>query len=328
MDRPDAIGVLLMAYGTPDTLEHVEAYYMHIRGGRTPSPQLVEDLRKRYELVGGTTPLLQISEATREALERWLNADGAFRYEVILGMKHWHPYIEQGVQQMARLGIKRAVGLVLAPHYSRMSIAGYYQYVDAAQAKLGTHIDLIRVESWYLHPPYLQAVADRARRRLAEFPAGESVTVVFTAHSLPEKILEYDDPYPRQLRETSEALASMLGLQPWSGGAVGRTWTFAYQSAGRTPEPWLGPDLVNKVHELADAGVRNILVASIGFVSDHLEILYDIDYEAQKAARERGVTLKRTEMLNASPDFVEGLAELVRTRVSEVSTPEASAKYS
>jgi ferrochelatase len=151
---------------------------------------------------------------------------------------------------------------------------------------------------------------------------------VFTAHSLPEKILEYDDPYPRQLRETGEALASMLGLQPWSGGAVGRTWTFAYQSAGRTPEPWLGPDLVDTAHELADAGVRNILVASIGFVSDHLEILYDIDYEAQKAARERGVTLKRTEMLNASPDFVEGLAELVRARVAEVSTPEASAKYS
>jgi len=324
MDRPDVIGVLLMAYGTPDTLENVEAYYTHIRGGRTPSPQLVEDLRQRYVLVGGTTPLLQITEATREALERRLNADGALPFRVILGMKHWHPYIEQAVEQMAQLGIKRAVGLVLAPHYSRMSIAGYYQYADAAQAKLDTHIDLIRVESWHLHPPYLQAVANRARARLAEFPADENVTVVFTAHSLPEKILECDDPYPEQLRETSEALASRLGLHLWSPDEMGRTWTFSYQSAGRTAEPWLGPDLVDKVHELADAGVRNILVASIGFVSDHLEILYDIDYEGQKAAKERGVMLKRTEMLNASPDFVEGLAQLVRARVAELSTPEAS----
>ena len=306
MIQPDPIGVLLMAYGTPDTLDNVEPYYTHIRGGRRPPPELVADLRQRYEVVGGTTPLLEITEATRRALERHLNADGDTRFRVFLGMKHWHPYIERAVREMARTGIRRAVGLVLAPHYSKMSIDGYYHYVDLAQEKLGTRIELARIESWHLHPPYLQAVADRLRARLGEFPPGEDVTVVFTAHSLPEKILEYRDPYPEQLRDTSEALATLVDL---------RHWTFSYQSAGRTAEPWLGPDLVDKVHELANAGVKNILVASIGFVSDHLEILYDIDYEAQEAARERGVTLRRTEMLNASPDFVEGLAQLIGSRV-------------
>jgi ferrochelatase len=209
---------------------------------------------------------------------------------------------------MVQAGIERAVGLVLAPHYARMSIAGYYHYLDAAQEKLGSHIDVSRIESWHLHPPYLEAVATRVRAKLTEFPDGENITVVFTAHSLPQKILEYGDPYPEQLQETSRAIADLVGLT---------RWTFSYQSEGRTPEPWLGPDLVDTVHALADEGVRNILVASVGFVSDHLEILYDIDYEAQEAARERGVTLERTEMLNASPDFVEGLAQLVRSRVGE-----------
>ena len=307
MTQPETIGVLLMAYGTPDTLENVEPYYTHIRGGRTPRRELVQELRERYELVGGTTPLLEITEATRAALETRLNQEST-RYRVILGMKHWHPFIEEGVRQMAEEGIGRAVGLVLAPHFSEMSIAGYYRYVDAAQEKLGTDMAISRIESWHLHPPYLMAVAARIRAALAEFPAGSQPTVIFTAHSLPERILQSGDPYPRQLGETSEALAVMLGLE---------RWTFSYQSAGRTPEPWLGPDLVDTVHRLADEGITAILVASVGFVSDHLEILYDIDQEAQEAARERGITLKRTAMLNASPDFVEGLAALVHSRVEE-----------
>jgi ferrochelatase len=212
------------------------------------------------------------------------------------------------VDTLAGEGIKTVVGLVLAPHYSAMSVGSYFDYVDAARHKLGAAFDLLRIDSWHLHPPYLGAVADRIRAGLACFPAGEGVTVVFTAHSLPERILQEADPYPEQLRETSRALAEMLQLP---------RWTFSYQSAGRTREPWLGPDLVDTVHRLADAGVTNVLVASIGFVSDHLEILYDIDYEAQAAARERGVTLRRTDMLNASPDFVAGLAELVWQRLKE-----------
>jgi ferrochelatase len=296
-----------MAYGTPGSLDDVEAYYTHIRGGRTPAPELIEELRERYRLVGGSTPLHAISEATRSALQDRLDSREPGRYRVILGMKHWHPFVEEAVVQMAGEGIEQAIGLVLAPHYSRMSVETYFDYVAAAQQKHGTHIAMRRIDSWHLHPPYLKAVADRARARLADFLCGSDVTVIFTAHSLPERILEYDDPYPRQLRETSEALAAILGLDR-------EHWTFAYQSAGRTPEPWLGPDLVEAIHGLADEGVRHSLVAPIGFVSDHLEILYDIDHEAQQAAREHGITLKRTESLNASSDFVEGLAELIVSR--------------
>ncbi len=306
MISDDVTGVLLMAYGTPDSPAAVEPYYTHIRGGRPPAPQLLEELQERYRLVGGTTPLLQITEATRQALQEELAPYG--NYRVFLGMKHWHPYIEEGVRRMHEAGIRRAVGLVLAPHYSQMSIAGYYDYIGKAQKKLGTSIEILPIESWHLHQPYLEAVASRVRAGLQTFSPGDDVTVIFTAHSLPQKILADGDPYADQLQETSEALAEMLGLPHW---------TFSFQSAGRTPDPWLGPDIVDTVQRLADDGVANILVAPVGFVSDHLEILYDIDYEAQAAARERGVTLRRTESLNASPDFVCGLAALVCERSGE-----------
>lgn len=309
MSDEQIIGVLLMAYGSPDTPDDIEPYYTHIRHGRAPTAELLAELRERYRLVGGRTPLSDISEATRSLLERRLNEESANQYRVILGMKHWHPYIKQAVEEMAHEGIQRAVGLILAPHYSTRSVAEYYGYVEEAQRILGTSIALERIDQWHLFPPFLEAVRCRIQAQLEQFPADADVTVVFTAHSLPEKILESGDPYPDQLMETSRALVDLIGLHHW---------TFSYQSAGRTPDPWLGPDLVETVHRLADEGVRNILVASIGFVSDHLEILYDIDYEAQEAAREEGITLRRTEMLNASPDFVEGLVALVRERVGDV----------
>ena len=303
------MAVLLMAYGSPDSLDDVEAYYTHIRRGRPPSSELLRELKERYALVGGRTPLSEISEATRRGLQERLNANGEDRYRVFLGMKHWHPYIEQTVQEMAAQGVERAVGLVLAPHFSSMSIAGYYDYIRAAQQKHGIDIEILPIESWHLHPPFLRAVADRIQQRMADFLCGSDVTVVFTAHSLPQKIVAEGDPYPQQLHETAEAIAAMLDL---------KHWTFSYQSAGRTPDPWLGPDIVDTGHALADGGVRHSLVAPIGFISEHLEILYDIDYEAQAAARERGVTLKRIDMLNASGDLLDGLAELVRRRVADV----------
>jgi protoporphyrin/coproporphyrin ferrochelatase len=296
-----------MAYGTPDTLDDVEPYYTHIRGGRPPTPEQLHELRERYRLVGGRTPLSDTSEATRAGLERQLNGSVPARYQVVLGMKHWRPWIRDGVAQLHAAGVRRAVGLVLAPHYSTMSIGGYYRYVDQAQEALGSSIDFERIESWHLHPPYLEAVAARARRSLAAFPVGAEVTVLFTAHSLPQRILAEGDPYPVQLRETSEALAAMLALP---------RWTFSYQSAGRTPEPWLGPDILETVERLAAEGVANVLVVPIGFVSDHLEIFYDIDYEARQAAEARGLRLERTESLNASPDFVAGLTNLVRAKLS------------
>lgn len=305
MEYADTWGVLLMAYGTPATLDDVEPYYTHIRHGRKPPAELLTALKERYAFVGGHTPLREITAETRARLERHLRAGGA-PVRVYLGMKHWHPYIEQAVGEMARDGITHAVGLVLAPHYSSRSIAEYYGYVDAAQAKIGSEIAIERITSWHLHPPYLAAVARRVRDKLREFPPGAEVTVLFTAHSLPRKILENGDPYPAQLAETARALAGMLALP---------RWTFSYQSAGRTADPWLGPDILETVSDLAGRGVRHLLVAPIGFVSDHLEILYDIDHEARQAARERGITLLRTESLNASDDFVEGLAALVRTRM-------------
>ncbi len=313
-DRP-LIGVLLMAYGSPDTADDVEPYYTHIRGGQKPAPQLVENLKARYALVGGCSPLSAISEAARAGLETQLVTEDPGRYRVFLGMKHWHPYIEETIGIMAQQGITSAVGLVLAPHYSSMSIGGYYRAIDAAQEKLGTDIEVERIESWHLHPPYLKALATRVRTRLNDFICGSQVTVVFTAHSLPERVQDSGDLYPEQLLETSKTLAAMLRLE---------RWTFSYQSAGRTPEPWLGPDLVDTLHSLAGQGVQHVLVVPIGFVSDHLEILYDIDHEAQQAAREHGMTLKRIESLNASPDFVEGLAELVRSRTPVSGTPAGS----
>jgi ferrochelatase len=297
-----------MAYGTPDSLDDVEPYYTHIRGGRAPTPELLAELKDRYRLVGGRTPLSEISEATRKALEERLGDS----FRVYLGMKHWRPWIKDAVAQMAAGGIGRAIGLVLAPHYSTMSVAQYYHYVEQAQEQAGSHIHFERIDSWHLHLPFLEAVARRVRAALSRFPPGEPVTVVFTAHSLPQRIVQAGDPYPDQLRETSETLARMLDL---------RAWTFSYQSAGRTPDPWLGPDIVETVESLADRGVRNILVAPIGFVSDHLEIFYDIDHEARQAAEARGVHLERTESLNASPDFIEGLAGLVLSRVQAPADP-------
>src|SRR5947209_14864351 len=188
MHLSDTTGVLLMAYGSPDSLDDVEAYYTHIRGGRKPSAELIEELKERYRTVGGRTPLSAISEEVRAGLEERLNASDGGRYRVVLGMKHWHPYIEQAVQELASEGIERAVGLVLAPHYSRMSIAGYYRSIDEAQAKHGTRVEIIPIESWHLHAPYLEALRRRIQARLAEFLCGSEVTVVFTAHSLPEKI--------------------------------------------------------------------------------------------------------------------------------------------
>lgn len=300
--------VLLMAYGTPRTMDDIEPYYTHIRRGRPPSTELLAELKERYEVVGGHTPLNEITSETGRKLERRLQDRGA-RYPVYIGMKHWHPYIRQAVGEMDRGGVSRVVGLVLAPHYSVRSIAEYYGYIDRAQEEIGSRIEVERIVSWHLHQPYLDAVARRVRARLAEFPDPGSVTVLFTAHSLPERILELGDPYQDQLLETAAALTQMLNL---------RHWTFSFQSAGRTPDPWLGPDILDKVRELAAQGVTDVLVAPIGFVSDHLEIFYDIDYEAQNVASACGVTLRRTESLNAGDDFIEGLADLVLEKAPPV----------
>jgi protoporphyrin/coproporphyrin ferrochelatase len=305
-------GVLLMAYGTPNSLDEVEPYYTDVRGGRAPTPELLAELKERYRLVGGRTPLLEISRAQADGLQRLLDAQAPGRYRVYLGMKHWHPYIAAAVRQMRADGIREALAVALAPHYSRMSIGGYISRIEDAQASLdGEPIRFRYVESWHDEPIFLEALATQVRAVLAASFAPEErdgVFVLFTAHSLPERIREWDDPYQRELLATSRGVADLLGLPA-------DRWDFAFQSAGRTPEPWLGPDILTKLRELAAAGRRTVLVCPVGFISEHLEIFYDIDYEARRLAEELGVHLERIEMLNATPPLLEALAAVVERQV-------------
>jgi len=265
--------VLLMAYGSPATLDDVEAYVTHIRGGRTPAAAQVEELRQRYRRIGGSSPLRAITSAQAEALQRHLAAQGV-PARVYVGMKHAPPFIADAVAAMARDGIGEAVGLALAPHYSRLSVASYFSVAGEEAAARG--IALHTVESWHDHPGFITAVASRVQAALARFPSPAGVEVVFTAHSLPRRIRTWGDPYPEQLARTSELVASAAGVP---------SWRFAYQSASHTGEPWLGPDLLEVLRALAAAGRREVVVCPVGFVADHLEVLYDIDIEAQDTGR-------------------------------------------
>lgn len=305
---PEApLGVLLMAYGTPETPDDVEAYFTHIRGGRTPSPERVAHLRRRYELVGGRTPLLEISEAVRAALEAEMNGRPGPRYRVYLGMKHWHPYIADVLPRVQADGVRRLIAVALAPHYSWISIGGYRRALDEGAAALGDPFDIAFVESWHLQPEYLDLLADHVRAAREQFPPEERdrILTVFSAHSLPERIRTWGDPYEAQLLASSAAVAARLAL---------RDWRFAWQSAGETGEPWIGPDIVDYLETLHGEGVRNVLMAPIGFVADHLEIAYDIDYEAKHKAAQLGMALQRTAMPNATPAFIRTLAAIVAER--------------
>jgi len=289
-------GVLVMAYGTAAGPHDIERYYADIRGGRAPSPELLEELRARYAAIGNRFPLTEITEAQAAGLERELGEG----FRAYVGMKHSPPFVPETVEKMAADGIERAVGIVMAPHYSRMSIGGYVERVERAEAPI--EVDVI--ESWHTHPAYLEVLADRVRRALDMLP--ENPFVVFTAHSLPVRILDEGDPYPDQLRETANAIAERLGISDYTTG---------WQSAGRTPEPWLGPPLEELIPQVAKKHPA-VLVVPCGFVSDHLEILYDLDVEARQIAGREGIAFARTESLNAEPDFISALATIVRDRLA------------
>ena len=278
--------VVLMAYGSPERLADVPAYYADIRGGRPIAPEHLEDLVERYRRLGieESSPLNAITEETRAALERELGLP------VFTGMKHWTPHIADAAESALASGADRIVGLVLAPHYSALSIEGYRDQLDGAVD--GAQLEF--VGSWHLEPGFIELLADRVR--------GTGAHVVFTAHSLPARILEMGDPYKDQLLETSEAIARSAGLPDWS---------FSFQSESPTGEPWLGPDILDHLEELRAQGVDHVLVCPVGFVSDHLEIRWDIDVEAQEKAAELGIRLERIEMPNADPAFVRTLAQIV-----------------
>jgi ferrochelatase len=278
--------VILMAYGSPERPEDIPAYFSDIRGGRPVRQEAVDELVERYRRIGGSSPLNRITEAQRAGLEE------AAGLPVYVGMKHWEPWIPDAVERALADGAERLVGLVLAPHYSRLSIGGY---LDRLEAALDGRAELAFVESWHDHEPYVELLAGRVR--------GTDAHVVFTAHSLPERILAEGDPYRDQLLETSALVAERAGVGDWS---------FAFQSESATGEPWLGPDILVELETLHERGVGKVLVAPVGFVCDHLEILWDLDIEAREKAAELGLELDRIESLNADPEFIDALVALVK----------------
>ena len=302
----ECIGLLVMAYGGPNNLDEVEPYLKDVRGGRAASSAVISEVYGRYRQIGGSSPILQRTQAQALALQAALNTGGESAFQAFVGMRHWHPYITETLEWMAAAGIRHAVGLVMAPHYSRMSIGEYYKRVQQAQSL----IEIAPIERWHLLPGYLDALVRHVQAGLEHFPAQvrDRVPILFTAHSLPQRILDWRDPYPAELQATVEAVMQRLGAHPH---------TFAYQSAAFTPEPWLGPDAGETIRRLASEGHTNLLIAPIGFVSEHVEILYDIDIEYQRVAYECGVHLERIEMLNTAPEMIQGLATLVRTTVTQ-----------
>jgi ferrochelatase len=289
------VGVLAMAYGTPAGPDDVEAYYTHIRRGRPPAPEQLADLQRRYDAIGGISPLLAITRAQCARLQAALGDD----FLVLFGQKHAAPFIEDGVRELAAAGVSEVVGLVLAPHYSAMSIGQYADRLAKAAAAEG--LPCTTIESWHLLPAYLHFLAGAVRDALSQVPADSEV--VFTAHSLPQRITETGDPYPGQLRETAHEVAARLRLARWSTG---------WQSAGRTPEPWLGPDILDVVRGRAAAGSPGVGVCACGFVADHLEVLYDLDIEARQVAEAAGLPFARTRSLNDDPAVFAALAGVVR----------------
>ncbi|XMB29076.1 ferrochelatase [Paenibacillus sp. BR2-3] len=309
------IGVLVMSYGTPESLEGIEAYYTHIRRGNPPSAEQLKELKDRYEaIVGGVFPLRENTDRQVEALEAALNrdnADPAVQFVCYQGLKHAHPFIEDGVESMMKDGIAEAVGIVLAPHYSSMSVGTYIKRAKEKAEACG--IQMSFVESYHLHPELIDVLSRRVSARLDQFEeAGakrSEVRVLFSAHSLPERILTMGDPYRDQLLETSAAVAKKAGVT---------SWQFTWQSAGRTAEPWLGPDVLDTLRELSKEQVEDVLVAPVGFVSDHLEVLYDLDIEAQSVAGELDMRLMRIESLNSDPAYMAVLSDVVRTRYNQM----------
>jgi ferrochelatase len=287
-----------MAYGSPTRPEDIPAYFEDIRGGRPVRPEAVTELVERYRRIGGSSPLNEITERQRAALEHELGAP------VYVGMKHWTPRIAEAAEKALGEGAQRIVGLVLAPHYSSISIGGYR---DRLAEAVGDRAELVMIESWHDHRQLIDILADRIR--------GSDAHVVFTAHSLPERILAEGDPYRDQLLETSRLVAERAEVE---------TWSFAFQSASPTGEPWLGPDILEELDRLHADGVRKVLVAPVGFVSDHLEILWDIDVEAREKAAALGLELDRIDSLNDAPEFARALAILVEQVLNESARIEVS----
>jgi len=297
-------GVLVMAYGTPTTPADVEPYYTRIRHGRPPTPELLKELQDRYNDLGGTSPLAARTAAQVAGIAAELERRFPGQFDVRFGSKYEPPMIEDVAPSFVADGFEHVIGLVLAPHSSSMSTT---QYMDRARACLGEHLRLSEIHSWWEVPAFIDIIAQRVNDALATIPAERRATteVLFSAHSLPEKILANGDTYPEQLRASAQLAADAAGLP---------SWDLAWQSAGRTADPWIGPDILDVLREKHAAGITDVVSCPIGFVSDHLEVLFDIDIQAQELSHELGINLVRTVSLNDDPAFMAMLADVVAAR--------------
>jgi ferrochelatase len=298
-------GVLVMAYGTPATPDDVASYYTKIRHGRAPSPEQLADLQRRYNAIGGTSPLAQRSAAQVSGVAAALEHHRPGRFDVRYGSKYAPPLLEATAESFRDDGFDVVIGLALAPHSSSMSTD---QYMSRARESLGDGIDFVPIGAWWEFPGFLEIVAQRVNDALARIPEPrrDSTEVIFSAHSLPVKILTTGDTYPEQLRESAERAAALAGVHRWD---------IAWQSAGRTPDPWIGPDILQVLRDTRARGVTDVVSCPIGFVSDHLEVLFDIDIEAQGVARELGLNLIRTASLNDDAAFMDVLAHVIMASV-------------
>jgi ferrochelatase len=293
-----------MAMGGPERLEDVEPYLKDVRGGRPTSPELVEEIRERYRRTGGKSPVLDITRKVARLLEQNLNGPGGERYRCYVGLRHWRPYIKDAYAELLDDFPERIVGVCMAPQYSALSTGAYVKKVEEARAALHDETPINFVASWHRHPQLIQAILDNIQAGLQLFPADvrPRVPILFTAHSLPSRVLDMNDPYPLEVQGTVDALRERLGTLPTR---------FAYQSQGRSQEPWLGPSVEQAVDELAQEGYRELLVAPIGFLCDHIETLFDVDIELKESAARKGLRLERIPMLNDSAPLIDVLASVV-----------------
>lgn len=301
-----------MAYGGPASIAELPGYLADIRDGRTTTPAVLKEITRNYEAIGGRSPIAELTQLQAQGIARILNpTDAEPKFRIYVGMRHWAPWIEETIAQMSSDGITRAVSMVLAPHYSGMSIAKYQTRIADGLSMYRTAIDFAHVDSYHTAPGLIDALSDRVRVGIERWPEGErnSVHVVFSAHSLPERIIRAGDPYDAQVHETARLVADRAGLPT-------ERWSWSYQSAGRSPEPWLGPTYPDHLAALAVRGVQNVVSVPVGFVSDHVEILYDIDIDAQRVASMLGMHLERPPSLNDDPRFIQQLATVITNRAT------------
>ena len=307
--RPTAI--LLMAMGGPDCLENVEPFLLDVRGGRPTPPALVEEIRERYRATGGKSPAVGITQSVAKKLEQRLNESNSGRYRVYVGLRHWHPFIKETYAEILAHRPEHIIGICMAPQQSSLSTGAYQKKVEDARSAFHSTVPVTYAGGWNRHPKLIAAIVDSIKAGLLKFPveACPTVPILFTAHSLPERIVAMNDPYPGEVKGTVEAVTASLGSRPTF---------FAYQSQGRSSEPWLGPTVEATLDMLHQRGHRHVLVAPIGFICDHVETLFDIDIELKQLASGKGMQLERIAMLNDQPALVDTLLDILATHESSL----------